>query len=170
MKVIKGRTGGIKLTMSIGTIGCFLSAIFSAVAISKENETFAEVERAFAIIGKLGVAGTFAIIYVHTSELYPTSLRSIGVGMSSAAGYAGGVLAPIVISSTSIAWIPMTVFGLFGVGLVIVTFWLPDTNNMQMLTTLFQAERFYETGKSNKVEDQVESKIRKENSTTEVEL
>ena len=24
-----------------------------------------------------------------------------------------------------------------------VTFWLPDTLNMQMLTTLFQAEQFY---------------------------
>ena len=35
-------------------------------------------QRVFAIVGKFGVSGTFGVIYVHASELYPTPIRSIG--------------------------------------------------------------------------------------------
>ena len=43
-----------------------------------DSETMDTVNRVFAIIGKFGVAGTFGVIYVHASELYPTPVRSIG--------------------------------------------------------------------------------------------
>ena len=67
----------------------------------------------FAIVGKFGVSGTFGVIYVHASELYPTPVRSIGVGIASAMGRVGGILAPLVASLGG--FLPMIIFGSLGV-------------------------------------------------------
>lgn len=44
--------------------------------------------------------GTYAAIYSYTPELLPTSFRSTGMGVASAVGRVGGILAPIVIGFT----------------------------------------------------------------------
>jgi len=54
------------------------------------------LKKVFAYVGKFGVAGTFGIVYIHASELYPTPIRGIGVGISSAGGRIGGILAPLI--------------------------------------------------------------------------
>jgi hypothetical protein len=46
------------------------------------------------LIGKLGITASFAIVVVYTTELYPTAMRSIGVGASSTVGRVGAMLAP----------------------------------------------------------------------------
>lgn len=47
-------------------------------------------------IGKFGVTCAFAIIYVYAAELFPTVLRSTGMGMSSVMARVGSILAPII--------------------------------------------------------------------------
>ena len=47
-------------------------------------------------LGKFGVTCAFAIIYVYAAELYPTVLRSTGMGMSSVMARVGSILAPVV--------------------------------------------------------------------------
>jgi len=55
---------------------------------------------AFAMLGKLFISITFAVVYVHASELIPTEVRNVGVGSASmcarvssmAAAYVGGPL------------------------------------------------------------------------------
>ncbi len=49
-----------------------------------------------ATIGKFGVISAFGIIYVQAAELFPTVVRSSGIGSSSACGRIGAILAPIV--------------------------------------------------------------------------
>ncbi|GFG40420.1 hypothetical protein Cfor_01589 [Coptotermes formosanus] len=48
------------------------------------------------LIGKLGVTSSFGVIVVYTAELYPTAMRSIGVGTSSTVARVGAMLAPFV--------------------------------------------------------------------------
>ena len=36
-----------------------------------------------AFVGKFGIAGSFAVIYIFAGELYPTVVRAFGMGMSS---------------------------------------------------------------------------------------
>jgi len=60
----------------------------------------------FAMLGKLFISLSFAVVYVHASELFPTEVRNVGVGSASmcarvssmAAAYVGG---PLVSRSTA---------------------------------------------------------------------
>ena len=47
-------------------------------------------------LGKFFETGSFGIIYVYAAELYPTVLRSTGMGLSSVMGRVGSILAPVV--------------------------------------------------------------------------
>ena len=101
----------------LGVIGCYASAAFGEYVDpdigEDETDTMELCSTIFAIVGKFGVSGTFGVIYVHASELYPTPVRSIGVGIASAMGRVGGILAPLVASLGG--FLPMIIFGSLGV-------------------------------------------------------
>jgi len=81
-----------------------------------------------AMTGKFGIAASFAIIFVYAAELFPTVLRSAGMGMSSTAARVGGIAAPMVVLMSSVFQaLPMLIFGVvaFLAGLLILT--LPET-------------------------------------------
>lgn len=44
--------------------------------------------------------GTYAGIYAYTPEVYPTAFRATGMGVASAFGRIGGILAPSIIGFT----------------------------------------------------------------------
>ena len=48
------------------------------------------------MLGKLGAAAAFAIIYVYSAELFPTIVRNAGLGASSCCARIGGMLAPYI--------------------------------------------------------------------------
>ena len=49
-----------------------------------------------ATLGKFGAICAFAIIYVQAVEIFPTVLRSSGIGSSSSMARVGSVLAPVI--------------------------------------------------------------------------
>ena len=52
---------------------------------------------AVALIGKFTLTGAFASIYLYSSELIPTEVRNIGMGLTSIGARLGGILAPMVL-------------------------------------------------------------------------
>jgi hypothetical protein len=46
--------------------------------------------------GKFGASAAFAIVYVYTAELYPTSIRQTAVGACSSLGRIGSIIAPLL--------------------------------------------------------------------------
>ena len=50
----------------------------------------------FAMIGKMCISGSFAIIYLYSAELFPTCVRSIGIGTGSTCARIGGLIAPFL--------------------------------------------------------------------------
>ena len=62
-----------------------------------------------AVLGKYGASATFAIVYQYGAELFPTDLRNSGIGMASAAGRVGSIIAPFIVSLvrdvTSVWWV-----------------------------------------------------------------
>ena len=50
----------------------------------------------FSLLGKMGVSGNFAVIYVYTTELMPTVTRTLGVGCGSMCARVGSLLSPFI--------------------------------------------------------------------------
>ena len=48
------------------------------------------------MIGKLGITISFGLVSVVTAEVYPTTVRTVGVGTSSFWAKVGGAIAPLV--------------------------------------------------------------------------
>ena len=99
----------------MGVAVYFIVGKIILIIIPFESDTFAILATVFSIIGKFGIAGTFNIVFIHASELYPTPVRSIGVGIANAAGRFGGTLAPIVNAAAgNMSYLPMVIFGALG--------------------------------------------------------
>ncbi|XP_038073511.1 organic cation transporter protein-like [Patiria miniata] len=65
-----------------------------------------------AMLGKFGIAGSYAIVFLYATELFPTVARNLGVGMSSFSSRVGGILAPIIMYLEKFTgWIPLVIFG-----------------------------------------------------------
>lgn len=81
------------------------------------------------IIALFGLAATstaFAVLYVYVSELFPTPLRNMAYGLSSAGAKIGAMAAPFV-ALLSPQWIPSLVFAVVPILAVIFCAVLPES-------------------------------------------
>ena len=57
---------------------------------------FREVTTAFLFCARACISGASQILYVYTAEVYPTEVRSLGLGIATAVGSIGSVLMPYI--------------------------------------------------------------------------
>lgn len=81
---------------------------------------------ALALIGKFTISAAYYQIYIHTAELYPTVIRTIGVGFSSLCARIGGMAAPYIVDSTPLV-VPAIVFGATSFSAGLTAMLLPET-------------------------------------------
>ncbi|XP_048769859.1 organic cation transporter protein-like isoform X2 [Ostrea edulis] len=81
--------------MLIGGFACLLT-IFTVLYGGPE---FEPATITLAVIGKMGSAAAFGVIYTYSEELFPTVVRNGGIGASSSVARIGGMLAPYVAKS-----------------------------------------------------------------------
>lgn len=97
-----------------------------------------------ALISMFGLAGLFATVYVYSGELYPTFIRSIGVGFVSMTCRIGTVSAPFIASLGEYdfaEWLPPLIFGTFPIISGALALYLPETKNDKLADTLEDALR-----------------------------
>ncbi|PFX33205.1 organic cation transporter protein-like isoform X1 [Stylophora pistillata] len=133
---------GRKKVVVIGLIVAAISNLLVTVIPSDPNNTgYAAGRIIFAMIGKFSVMNSFDAIFVFSSELFPTVVRNIGLGSSSAAGRLGSITSPFVLSlrkhMVQLPYIIMAVDA-FVAGLLCLL--LPETNNTPTAETLKGAE------------------------------
>ena len=83
------------------------------------------VHQCLWLTGKLTAAGVFNGVYVYAAEVFPTTVRSTGLGCCNIFARVGGILAPQALQLG-----PDTMSGLFGglaVASGIATLLLPET-------------------------------------------
>ncbi|XP_078267184.1 organic cation/carnitine transporter 2-like [Rhinoraja longicauda] len=94
------------------------------------------------LIGKLGNTCAFGMVYVYTSELYPTPMRNTGVGVSSVASIIGSIISPyIVLLDIYQENLPFIVMGVLMVFSAIVVLFLPETFNIPLPDTIDQMQK-----------------------------
>ena len=79
-------------------IGMGITGVFCFVLISVEGGTGNPIVAAVLLCGmRFFVAGFWAIFYVYQAELFPTKVRSLSMGWSSALGTVGSSLSPLTV-------------------------------------------------------------------------
>ncbi|XP_050225092.1 organic cation/carnitine transporter 7 isoform X2 [Mercurialis annua] len=81
---------GRKLSMSVVFFVC---GIFLLPLVVQQSASLTTV---LLFIARICITDTFAVVYVYAPEVYPTSVRSTGVGVASSIGRIGGMISPYV--------------------------------------------------------------------------
>ncbi|XP_023223332.1 carcinine transporter-like [Centruroides sculpturatus] len=99
---------------------------------------------ALSNIGKLGISGSFAVIYVFASELVPTVLRSLALATCSFTSGFVLILAPqlLYMAETYGRALPLTVFGILSLIGGVLILLLPETLNSHLPQTVEESEKY----------------------------
>ncbi|XP_069189978.1 organic cation transporter protein isoform X2 [Procambarus clarkii] len=94
------------------------------------------------MVGKFFITSAYQVIYLYSCELYPTSLRTRGLGVSSMIGRVGSIISPFINDLLGMYhWaIPSTIFGLLSVAAGLLTCILPETNRKALPDTIEDVE------------------------------
>ncbi|KAK6985574.1 organic cation transporter protein [Biomphalaria glabrata] len=116
-----GRRWPLILSMYMGGIACILSECIPS------NSDTSTVNIILAMVGKFGITASYAIIYLMAAELFPTVVRSIGMGVASMSTSIGGILATIFLDLQVISKsLPLIIFGSLSVVAGSLAFLLPE--------------------------------------------
>ena len=95
-----------------------------------------------ALIGNFSTTLCFAILYMYTGELMPTTVRAAGVGSCSLVSKVGGTLSTTVASLADIhPAIPTVIFSVMALTSGALTVALPETRNRKMPESIDDVER-----------------------------
>ncbi|XP_022088432.1 organic cation transporter protein-like [Acanthaster planci] len=94
-----------------------------------------------AMMGKFAISAAFSHIYIYSCELFPTVIRSVGLGASSMAARISGILCPIILILGKY-WepLPLCVFGGGSVLAGLLSLILPETLCRDMPDTVQDGE------------------------------
>ena len=96
-----------------------------------------------AMIGKFGIAASFAVFYVFVGELLPTVLRSQAMGIASFIAGIGLLTFPYIVHLAVYSRVlPLIVMGSLSVAGAITSIFLPETLNIHLPQTVEEGELF----------------------------
>ncbi|XP_056246523.1 organic cation/carnitine transporter 2-like [Seriola aureovittata] len=94
-----------------------------------------------ALVGRMGVSSAYCLIYVFFTELIPTVVRNMGLGIASTAARIGTIICPYVIYiGVYSKMLPYIVFGTISIMAAVVSMLLPDTRNGKLPSLISQAK------------------------------
>ncbi|XP_018008663.1 organic cation transporter 1 [Hyalella azteca] len=122
---------------------CFFLASACALASLPFIGTSTWITTVMLTISKLFVTISFLVIYIQCAEIYPTSHRSTGTGLSSLVSSCFGTTGPYI-AVTSKIWggLPYLILATIGVAGVLVSSLLPETLGQDLPQTLDDAENY----------------------------
>merc|ERR1719333_1636905 len=145
------RYGRVKIysgTFILGGVACIAVAL---VLWTPKKGSLVWLVISLAMTGKFLIAGTFALAYLYTAELFPTPVRNVAVGGASTFARIGSMSAPYIVDILGkvSAGIPAMIFGVFSLSAGLFALMLPETLNKQLPETVADVEAW---GKESSVE------------------
>ncbi|XP_022122113.2 organic cation transporter protein isoform X1 [Pieris rapae] len=129
-----GRRALMSSMMIIGGSACIVATFLPSGSM---------VSTVIVIGGKLFIAGSFAIIYNYSAELFPTVVRNSAIGLGSMFARLSGALTPLITLLDSFnPKIPAVTFGLVALVSGFLCLFLPETMNQPMPQSLNDGETF----------------------------
>lgn len=119
--------------LGIGTQ--WFSGVFCLLgSLMGSNGTWRFVRMGCGILGIFGMAGTYNLLFIYTTELFPTVVRNAALGCATQAAQMGAILAPfVVVLGGSLPFVVFAICGFLG-GLL--AFFLPETLNQPLYDTM----------------------------------
>lgn len=115
---IIGRRGLIKLTWAVCGIACLIYNSISSYQIA---------QYIVVLFGKYGATCSFSLMFLISSETFPTAVRGKMVGICNACARVGGAIAPLV--NGYLGEDMMYVFGALAAVSFILSFFLQETKS-----------------------------------------
>ncbi|CAB1429886.1 unnamed protein product [Pleuronectes platessa] len=101
------------------------------------------------LLGRIGVSAAYSFMFLFFPELFPTVVRTMGVGVNSTGARLGTILSPYVIYLGVFSKIlPYLIFGTFSIIAAVFSMLLPDTRNCQLLDLISQLPLLLSKGNS----------------------
>ncbi|XP_011252232.2 organic cation transporter 1 [Camponotus floridanus] len=130
-----GRRWVLCVTMMLGGLAC-VSCMFVP-----EDAVWVTVS--LAMIGKFGIAASFAVFYVFVGELLPTVLRSQAMGIASFIAGIGLLTFPYIVHLAVYSRVlPLIVMGSLSLAGAFTSIFLPETLNIHLPQTIEEGEQF----------------------------
>merc|ERR1711988_1754981 len=99
-----------------------------------------------AMIGKFGITGCFGSVFLYAPELYPTTVRSLGIGIASVGSRVGNLVSPQTeLIMDFVPWLPNVVFGVMCIIAGVFTLILPETLGRALPQTIKEVEHWTRT-------------------------
>lgn len=132
------RIGRKRLFMLAMTLGGVCLLISGAVELLWPIDVLSV---SFGMLGKFGLTISYAVVYVWSSELFPTGLRSTGLGLAIFVGGTGYMIAPYIIQLALRVpgfgrALPLFLFAGLSLVASFLTFLLPETTKEYLPETL----------------------------------
>ena len=122
---VAGRRATLCIAMVIGGVACLgiqLLAPLTSIIIQP-----------LALLGKLCLSSSNAVVYIHSGEIFPTTMRNSGMGLVSAAGRVGNIMAPFIVSlGDIIPFLQFTVLGVMSLIAGVLNMKLPETAGKEL--------------------------------------
>jgi len=117
---VVGRPRTLIFLLAIASAGCVLSAFATGAT-----------QTAVALVGRFGIAASFNMIFLYTTELFPTIVRSAALGSCSLVARIGGIAAPqIILFRRFHHSLPSLIFGATALAACFVATLLPETKGV----------------------------------------
>ncbi|ELU14225.1 hypothetical protein CAPTEDRAFT_220884 [Capitella teleta] len=135
-----GRSRPLSLYLLIGGITCIIAGVIPSHTSSGTDIRW--LSRSLAVLGRFSMAGCFSILFLYTSEVFPTVIRNVSVGTCSFWTRMGGVLAPQVLTLGKVTFtqLPFIIFGCLSLVGAFVSLRLPETKDCSLPDTIEEAE------------------------------
>jgi len=130
------------MVLSLVSAGVALLVKGAVDSSGKSNQPFFyQFNMVCFLVGKCGLASAFGAVIIYSSELFPTSIRSAGVGTCSTCGRIGAVVTPWMSDQAKrTPWVMMAIFGGSAVISGFLNLLLPETLGRPLPENLVQVK------------------------------